>query len=56
MPTHVVQRLTYVTHVLGHLRPASLVIAHVNWRLVFPAKLPENPTSEAKAPLIYGTQ
>lgn len=35
-----------VTHALGHIRPEGLVAAHVNWPLVFPEKLPENPTPE----------
>ncbi|MFE8603561.1 epoxide hydrolase family protein [Archangium violaceum] len=38
-----------VTHALGHLRPDGLVAAHVNWPLVFPEKLPEDPTPEEKA-------
>jgi epoxide hydrolase len=38
-----------VTHALGHVRPAGLVAAHVNWPLVFPAKLPDHPTPEEKA-------
>jgi pimeloyl-ACP methyl ester carboxylesterase len=38
-----------VTHALGHVRPEGLVAAHVNWPLVFPAKLPDNPTPEEKA-------
>jgi pimeloyl-ACP methyl ester carboxylesterase len=38
-----------VTHALGHVRPAGLVAAHVNWPLVFPEKLPEHPTPEEKA-------
>ncbi|NKJ37581.1 epoxide hydrolase family protein [Rhizobium sp. SG570] len=33
-----------VTHALGHIRPAGLVAAHVNWPLVFPEKFPDNPT------------
>ncbi|MET0207607.1 MAG: epoxide hydrolase [Burkholderiaceae bacterium] len=37
-----------VTHALGHVRPAGLVAAHVNWPLVFPERLPENPTPEEK--------
>jgi epoxide hydrolase len=35
-----------VTHALGHVRPDGLVAAHVNWPLVFPAKLPENPSPD----------
>lgn len=35
-----------VTHALGHLRPAGLVAAHVNWQLVVPDKLPDHPTPE----------
>lgn len=38
-----------VTHALGHVRPAGLVAAHVNWPLVFPAEFPKNPTPEEKA-------
>jgi epoxide hydrolase len=38
-----------VTHALGHIRPQGLVAAHVNWPLVFPATLPDNPTPEEKA-------
>ncbi len=38
-----------VTHALGHLRPAGLVAAHVNWPLVFPEKFPENPTPDEQA-------
>lgn len=38
-----------VTHALGHIRPAGLAAAHVNWPLVFPEKLPANPTAEEKA-------
>ncbi|QRN95316.1 epoxide hydrolase [Archangium violaceum] len=38
-----------VTHALGHLRPDGLVAAHVNWPLVFPEKLPDQPTPEEKA-------
>jgi pimeloyl-ACP methyl ester carboxylesterase len=38
-----------VTHALGHVRPEGLVAAHVNWPLVFPAKLPDNPKPEEKA-------
>ncbi|ATB40958.1 epoxide hydratase [Cystobacter fuscus] len=38
-----------VTHALGHLRPDGLVAAHVNWPLVFPEKLPENPTPDEQA-------
>lgn len=37
-----------VTHALGHLKPQGLVAAHVNWPLVFPDKLPDNPTPEEK--------
>lgn len=38
-----------VTHALGHVRPAGLAAAHVNWPLVFPATLPASPTPEEKA-------
>ena len=38
-----------VTHALGHVRPEGLVAAHVNWPLVFPDKIPEDPTPEEKA-------
>lgn len=38
-----------VTHALGHLKPAGLVAAHVNWPLVFPEKLPEHPSPAEKA-------
>jgi pimeloyl-ACP methyl ester carboxylesterase len=38
-----------VTHALGHVRPAGLVAAHVNWPLVFPEKFPDNPTPVEKA-------
>ncbi|WP_458098314.1 epoxide hydrolase family protein [Roseomonas sp. WA12] len=38
-----------VTHALGHLRPAGLAAAHVNWPLVFPERLPENPAPDEKA-------
>lgn len=38
-----------VTHALGHIRPEGLIAAHVNWPLVFPARLPDNPTPEEKA-------
>lgn len=38
-----------VTHALGHVRPAGLVAAHVNWPLVFPEKFPDSPTPEEKA-------
>ncbi|PTL81075.1 epoxide hydrolase family protein [Vitiosangium sp. GDMCC 1.1324] len=40
-----------VTHALGHVCPAGLAAAHVNWPLVFPEKLPDNPTPEEKAAL-----
>jgi pimeloyl-ACP methyl ester carboxylesterase len=38
-----------VTHALGHVRPAGLVAAHVNWPLVFPDQMPANPTPEEQA-------
>lgn len=38
-----------ITHALGHLRPDGLVAAHVNWPLVFPDKLPDDPTPQEKA-------
>lgn len=39
-----------VTHLLGHVKPAGLVAAHVNWQFVYPEKLPEQATeSEAAA-------
>ncbi|NWC88445.1 alpha/beta fold hydrolase [Pseudomonas reactans] len=37
-----------ITHTLGHLRPDGLVAAHVNWPLVFPDKMPDNPTPVEK--------
>jgi pimeloyl-ACP methyl ester carboxylesterase len=40
-----------VTHVLGHLKPEGLVAAHVNWQFVYPDKVPENPSPEARAAL-----
>ena len=33
-----------ITHALAHQRPQGLIAAHVNWQLVFPAKLPDDPT------------
>ena len=33
-----------VTHALGHVRPAGLVAAHVNWQFVVPEQLPEHPS------------
>lgn len=38
-----------VTHALGHVRPAGLLAAHVNWPLVFPEQMPANPTPEEQA-------
>ena len=38
-----------VTHALGHVRPAGLIAAHVNWPLVFPEKFPANPAPDEKA-------
>lgn len=38
-----------VTHALGHVRPAGLVAAHVNWPLVFPEQIPAYPTPEEQA-------
>ena len=38
-----------VTHALGHLRPKGLIAAHVNWPLVFPEKMPDQPTPVEKA-------
>lgn len=38
-----------VTHALGHVRPAGLAAAHVNWPLVFPEQMPANPTPEEQA-------
>jgi len=38
-----------VTHALGHVRPAGLVAAHVNWPLVFPDQMPANPTLDEQA-------
>ncbi|TDV33813.1 secreted protein [Paraburkholderia caballeronis] len=39
-----------VTHALGHVRPAGLQAAHVNWQFVYPEPLPEHPTpAEASA-------
>ena len=38
-----------VTHALGHLRPPGLLAAHVNWPLVFPRKLPEDPAPNERA-------
>jgi pimeloyl-ACP methyl ester carboxylesterase len=38
-----------VTHALAHIRPQGLVAAHVNWPLVFPDKLPANPSPEEQA-------
>jgi pimeloyl-ACP methyl ester carboxylesterase len=38
-----------VTHALGHVRPAGLVAAHVNWPFVFPEQMPANPTPEEQA-------
>lgn len=37
-----------ITHALAHLRPEGLVAAHVNWPLVVPEKLPDNPSPEEK--------
>lgn len=38
-----------VTHALGHVRPAGLVAAHVNWPLVIPAQPPATPTPQQQA-------
>ncbi len=38
-----------VTHALGHVRPAGLVAAHVNWPLVFPDTMPAHPTPQEQA-------
>ena len=38
-----------VTHALGHVRPAGLAAAHVNWPLVFPEQMPAKPTPEEQA-------
>lgn len=35
-----------VTHALAKLRPQGLAAAHVNWPLVFPTTMPQNPTPE----------
>ncbi|MBD9541375.1 alpha/beta fold hydrolase [Ensifer sp. ENS04] len=40
---------TAVTHTLAHMRPEGLVAAHVNWPLVYPDKLPSNPSPDEKA-------
>lgn len=38
-----------VTHALGHVRPAGLVAAHVNWPLVIPAQPPATLTPQQQA-------
>lgn len=38
-----------VTHALGHVRPAGLAAAHVNWPLVIPAELPAELTPQQQA-------
>jgi pimeloyl-ACP methyl ester carboxylesterase len=38
-----------VTHALGHVRPAGLIAAHVNWPLVIPAQPPAPLTPDEQA-------
>jgi pimeloyl-ACP methyl ester carboxylesterase len=38
-----------VTHALGHVRPAGLAAAHVNWPFVFPADQSKTPTPSEQA-------
>jgi pimeloyl-ACP methyl ester carboxylesterase len=49
-----------VTHILGLMRPAGLLAAHVNLPFVFPLQLPSDPTPEEKraidAQTIYVTE
>jgi pimeloyl-ACP methyl ester carboxylesterase len=40
-----------VTHILGLMRPAGLLAAHVNLPFVFPQRIPSDPTPEEKRAL-----
>lgn len=45
-----------VTHRLAHLRPPGLLAAHVNLPFVFPAHLPDQPTSAEQEAITAATR